>query len=109
MVSGGITKDGSSKSKAYPREVSRLKVNAQSALCVQCDMSIQYGCARVLTVTPKSSRNFACRKCEINIGEAVKQEESICEAETAIRFTYPGDRVSAGGGCETMTDRTRCR
>ena len=26
-------------------------------------------------MTPKFSRNFACRKCEGNIGEAVEQEE----------------------------------
>ena len=27
-------------------------------------------------VTPVFSRNFICRKCEGNIGEAVEQEES---------------------------------
>ena len=27
--------------------------------------------------------NFACRKCEMNIGEAVEQEEKLCnEVET---------------------------
>ena len=52
-------------------------------------------------VTPKFSRNFVCRKCEGNIGEAVEQEEKLCsEVETVREFTYLGDRVSAGGGCE---------
>ena len=62
-------------------------------------------------VTPKFSRNFTCRKCEGNIVEAVDQEENLCdEVETVREFTYVGDRVSAGGGCEAaVTARTRCR
>ena len=55
-------------------------------------------------------RNFTCRKCEGNIGEAVEQEERLCnEVETEREFTYVDDRVCAGGGCEaTVTARTRC-
>ena len=42
-----------------------------------------------------------CRKCEGNIGEVVEQEETLCdEVEKVREFTYHGDRVSAGGGCE---------
>ena len=49
-------------------------------------------------VTPKFSRNVTCRKCEGNIGEAVEQEEKLCdEVETVSEFTYLGDRVSGGG------------
>ena len=61
-------------------------------------------------VTPKFSRNFACRKCEGNIGEAVEQYEMLCdEVETVREFIYLGDRVSAGGGCEcAVTAKTRC-
>ena len=34
-------------------------------------------------MTQKFSRNFTCRKCEGNIGEAVEQEEMLCdEVET---------------------------
>ena len=57
-------------------------------------------------MTPK----FACRKCERNIGEAVEQEDMLCDGlETVGEFTYPGDTVSAGGGCEAaVIDRTRC-
>ena len=42
--------------------------------------------------------------------EAVDQEEKICgEVDTVMEFTYLGDRVSAGGGCEAaVTVRTRC-
>ena len=53
---------------------------------------------------------FTCRKCEGNIGEAVEQEEKLCHEVEAVReFTYLGDRVSVGGGCEAaVTARTRC-
>ena len=49
-------------------------------------------------------------KCEGNIREAVGQEEKLCnEVERVREFTYPGDRVSVGGGCEAVvTARTRC-
>ena len=60
-------------------------------------------------MTPKISRNITCRKCEGNIGEAVEQEENLCDdVETVQEFTYLGDRVSADGGCEAaVTARTR--
>ena len=58
-------------------------------------------------MTAKSSRNYTC---EGNIGEAVEQEEKLCDGvETTREFTYLGDRVSAGGGCEAaVTARTSC-
>ena len=61
-------------------------------------------------VTTMSSGNITCRKCEGNIGVAVKQEEKLCdEVKTVREFTYIGDRVRAGGGCEdAVTARTRC-
>ena len=45
-----------------------------------------------------------------NIGEAVEQEETLCnEVEVVWEVTYLGDRVSAGGGCEAaVTARARC-
>ena len=44
------------------------------------------------------------------IGEAVVQVEKLCdEVETVREFTYLGDSVSVGGGCEAdVTVRTRC-
>ena len=58
----------------------------------------------------KDFKEFTCRKCEGNIGEAVEQEEKSCkELETVQEFTYLGGRVSAGGGCEAaVTARTIC-
>ena len=49
-------------------------------------------------------------KYEGNIGESVEQDEKLCdEVKTVSVFTYLGDRVSAGGGCEAaMTASTRC-
>ena len=40
----------------------------------------------------------------------MEQEEKLCdEVETVREFTYCGDRVSAGGGCEAaVAVRTRC-
>ena len=58
-------------------------------------------CARVKRVSTKFTRNFACKKCEWNIGEAMEQEKKLCDqVETAWEFTYLGDRVCAGGECE---------
>ena len=37
MVSGGITKDGLSKSEVDPCGVCSLRVKANSVLCAQCD------------------------------------------------------------------------
>ena len=61
-------------------------------------------------VTPKFLRNFTYKKCEGNIGEAVKREENSCDkVESVMEFTYLGNWVSAGGGCEAaVTARTRC-
>ena len=60
-------------------------------------------------MTQKISINFTFKTCKGNIGEAVEQEKKLCdEVGTVGGLTYLGDRVRAGGGCETaMTDRTR--
>ena len=83
MVSSGITKDGKSKSNVGPCGVCSLRVNDNLVLCLQCGKWIQGRCAGVKRVTPKFSRNFACKECEGNIGEAVEQEVRLCdEVET---------------------------
>ena len=86
MVSGGITKDGMSKSKVDPCGVCSLRVKVNSVLCLQCGKWIHGRCARGKMATPKFSRNFTCRKCEENsekcegnTGEAVEQEEKSCD------------------------------
>ena len=58
----------------------------------------------------KVKKNYTCQKCQGNIGEAVEQDEKLCdEVETVREFTYLGDRVSAGGGYEaSVTARTGC-
>ena len=58
----------------------------------------------------KVFHKIKCRQCDGNIGEAVEQEESLCdEVDTASEFSYLGDRVSACGGCEAATTAiTRC-
>ena len=42
-------------------------------------------------------KKFYMKKYEGNIGEAMEQDEKLCdEVETVGEFTYLGDRVSAG-------------
>ena len=52
MVSGGITKDGLSKSKVDPCDDLSLRVRASSVFCVQCGRWIHGICAGVKRVTP---------------------------------------------------------
>ena len=73
MVYGGITNDGMSKGQVNPCGVCSLGVRASSVLCLQCSKLIHGRCAGVKLVTPNHSRYFAYRKCERNIGEAVKK------------------------------------
>ena len=47
MVSGGITKEGMSKSKIDPCGLCSLRVKANSVLCVQCGKLIHGSCAGV--------------------------------------------------------------
>ena len=110
MVCGGITKDGTSKCKVDPCGACSLRVKTNSALCLQCGEWIHGRCAGIKSVTQKYSRNFTCRKCEGNIGEAVEQEAKLDdEVENVSEFTYLGHRVSVGGGCEAAVPvRTRC-
>ena len=65
MVSGGMTKDGVSKSNVDPCGVCSLRVKPNSLLCLQCDEWIHGRCARVKRVTPKFSRNFVCIRCKM--------------------------------------------
>ena len=74
VVSGGITKDGLSKSNVDPCVVYSLRAKANSFLCLQYGKWIHGRCAGVKMVTQKFSRKFTYRKCEGNIGEAVEQE-----------------------------------
>ena len=74
MVSSGIIQDNLSNSKVDQCWVCSLRVKASSVLCAQCGRWTHSRCARVLGVTPWYLKNFTCRKCEWNIGEAVEQD-----------------------------------
>ena len=54
MISGRITMDGLSKSKAYPCTVCCLGVKANSVVYVQCGRWVHGRCAGVKRVTPKT-------------------------------------------------------
>ena len=75
MVSGGITKDGMSKSTDDPCGACSLRVKGNSTLYLKFGKWINGSCAGMKRATPKISINFICRKCERKIGEAVEQEE----------------------------------
>ena len=64
MVSGGIIKDGMSKSKDDLCGVCSLRVKANSALCVQCGKWKQGTCVGVKGVVATSLNNLADKKCE---------------------------------------------
>ena len=107
MVCGSITKDGMSKSKVDSCGICSLRVKANSVLCVWRGKWIHSRCDGVKRVSPKSTGNFICRKCGGNIGEAVEQEENLCDG-IVREFTYNCDRVSVGGGCEAAVTSRRC-
>ena len=75
-------------------------------MCAQCGEWIHDGCEKG---DHKISKKNNMQKCEGNIGEAVEQGEKSCDVvDTVWEFTYHGDSVSAGGGCEAaVTVRTR--
>ena len=74
-----------SKSKVDLCGVCGLKVKANSVLCLQCGKWIHSRLSGVKMVTPMFFFNFTCRKFEENIGEAVEQEEKLCdEVETVM-------------------------
>ena len=85
MFRGGITKDGLSTSKVGLHVVISWRVKANYVLCVQHGKWIHSKCIGVKMVTSKFSRNFLCRKCEGNIGEAMEQEEYLCDEVKTVR------------------------
>ena len=108
MVSGSTTKYGMSKSKVDPSWVCSLRVKVSTVLCIKCGKWIHGRCAGVKRVSPKFTRHFICKKCQGNIGEAVEQEEKLCnKVETGREFTYHGDSKSYGGGCEYAVSARR--
>ena len=71
------------KSKVDLCEICSLRVKANSVLRAQCDKWTNDRCSGEERVTPMYTRNFTCKKCEWNIGKAVKQEDKSCdEVET---------------------------
>ena len=94
IVLSGIARNGLSKGNVDPCGFCSLRVKVNLVLCLQCGKWIHGRCAGVKRVTPKFSRNFICRECEGNIGEAMEQEDKLCDAVIIVwEFTYLGDRV----------------
>ena len=79
-----------SKSEVDPCRYCSLRVKVNSVLCLQCNKWIHDKCARLKSVTPMLSWNFACTNYEGNIGEAVEQEERLCDGVETVREYWGG-------------------
>ncbi|XP_006813953.1 uncharacterized protein LOC102807557, partial [Saccoglossus kowalevskii] len=79
-----------------------------SAVCEMWEVDTWEMC-KVKRVTQRLAQDFACGRCKNGVGRVVEQEEKLCdEVETVKEFTYLGDKVSVGGGCEVaVTARAR--
>ena len=106
-LSGVITKDFIYKCKVHPCGINSLRVKGRS-VCVGSVVS-----ASMISVLEREKLIY--RFQDIFLAENVKeilstveQEDKLCdEMEAARDFTYLGDRMSAGGGCEVaVTART---
>ncbi|XP_006819864.1 uncharacterized protein LOC102808533, partial [Saccoglossus kowalevskii] len=107
MVSG--TEEKALVSKVDPCGMCGKRVKVNSVRCVKCGKWIHGRCAKIKRVTQRLARDFACGRCKNGVGRVVEQEEKLCdEVETVKEFTYLGDKVSVGGGCEAaVTARAR--
>ena len=77
--------------------------------CTQCMQWMHGRCTKMKKVTCSSARDFVCRRCT-DVGDGMEEPlEVLCdEVETVKGFCYFGDRLIAGGGCETaVTSRVR--
>ena len=65
--------------------ISISRVKAYSILCVQCGKLICSGCVGVRKVIQTFLRDFACKKYEGNIGDAVEHEEALYNEVDTVR------------------------
>ena len=108
MVSG--MEEEAFDSKIDPYGVSGTRVISNSVLCTACGKWVHERCTDKKKVSVYVNKNFVCKKCRSVVknfkGSA---DEKLCDGvETVSKFTYPGDRLNATGGCETaVTARSR--
>ena len=59
-------------------------------------------------VTNRLAIDLKCRKCKGYHKNEDQKEKLHDEVETVTEFSYLGDRINSGGGCEAaITSRTR--
>ena len=96
---------GKTKVMVDPCGVCSFGVMSNSVLCLQCGRWIHGWCAGVKRVNKIFAKIYMQKIYDGNIGEAVLQEEKLCdEVETVREFPHLSDRVSACGGCEAAQD-----
>lgn len=100
MISG--TEGGIVRSRIDPCSICGRRVMTNSVLCTCCGKWVHGRCAKVKRVTAGLAQNFVCARCLANENTETELVEELCDdVETVGGFRYLGDRLSAGGGCET--------
>ena len=82
---------------------------ANSVLCTKCGNCVHGRCAKIKRVTARLAMHFVYSKCRGQMEGTVDSIEKLCdEVETVNGYSYLGDRLTAGGGCEAaVTPRVR--
>ena len=95
-------------SKKYPCGICGRKTMANAVLCKSCGNWMHGRCAKIKRVTDTLAIDFKCwkfKECRKNGDHEEKLHEDV---ETVTDFSYLGDRINSGGGCEAaVTSRTR--
>ena len=77
------------------------KTMSYAVLCKSCRNWIQGRCANIKIVTNGLAVDVKCRKCighHKNVED--RKEKLYDDVKTLTEFSYLGDRIKSGGGCE---------
>ena len=99
MVSG--MKEEMFDSKIDPCGMCGTRVMSNSVLCTACGKRVLATCTDKKKVAVHFNKNFVCKKCRSKVMNFKGPKEKLCDGvETESKFTFPGDRLNATGGCK---------
>ena len=106
---GQISMKPSSRKDLYG--ICGRKTMANAVLCRSCENFIHGRCARTMMMTNTLAIDFKCRKCNGCHINGDNHEEKLHEdLETVTDFSYLGDGIYSGSGCEaSVAYSTRLR
>ena len=80
-----------------------------AVLCKSCGNWIHGRCAKIKRATNRRAIDLRFKKCKGHHENEEDQKEKLHDyVETVTEFSYLGDRINSGGGCEVaVTSRTR--